>query len=290
VTHPIFSISELLFQIETHLRQGSFARSLAFIAGFSAFVSGLEVAQEHYRGSYGQPIMYSPLICCALVGVFGILGAFIPPILFSILPWVSALLILDGAIGFGFHIRGIMRKPGGFTKNLVVNIVMGPPIFAPLLLGISGLLGIIAAHLVTEDSGAALAPNSLESLRVWLALATAFSAALNGFEALYSHYKSNFNSRSQWIPILLAPPIAVVGIFAIYFPDSTRFILEVLSIVAIFAGLVGAGFHLNGIRKRPGGRDRLFYNIIYGPPPFAPLLFAATGFLGLLANQIGRTS
>jgi hypothetical protein len=290
VISPTLSISELFFQIETHVRQGSFARSLALIAGGSGLMSGLEVAQEHYRGSYGQRIMYSPLICCALVGIFGILGAFIPSILFSILPWVSALLIFDGAIGFGFHIRGILRKPGGFAKNLVVNIVMGPPIFAPLLLGISGLLGIIAAHLVTEDSGAGLAPNSLESLRVWLAFATAFSAALNGFEALYSHYKTNLSMRSQWIPLLLAPPLFFAGIFAIYSPESSRLLLEILSLIAIFAGVLGAGFHLNGIRKRPGGRDRLFYNIIYGPPAFAPLLFSATGFLGLLATQIGRTS
>jgi hypothetical protein len=30
------------------------------------------------------------------------------------------------------------------------------------------------------------------------------------------------------------------------------------------------------------------YNIVYGPPLFAPLLFAACGFLGLLASLLGR--
>jgi hypothetical protein len=32
------------------------------------------------------------------------------------------------------------------------------------------------------------------------------------------------------------------------------------------------------------------YNIIYGPPIFAPLLFAASGFLGLVASLLRRES
>jgi hypothetical protein len=30
------------------------------------------------------------------------------------------------------------------------------------------------------------------------------------------------------------------------------------------------------------------YNIVYGPPLFAPLLFAASGLLGLLASLLRR--
>jgi hypothetical protein len=43
--------------LEQHIREGRFQRSLALIAGMSALLGGLEVAYEHYRGSYGQRIM-----------------------------------------------------------------------------------------------------------------------------------------------------------------------------------------------------------------------------------------
>jgi len=272
------------------LREGRFQRSLAVIAGVAALISGLEVTQEHYRGSYGQKVMYSPIVCCLLLAITAIFGAFNTDIARNYLPWVSALLILDGVIGFGFHIRGIARKPGGWRRNLVNNIVMGPPLFAPLLLGLGGFLGIMASRLSPEEAASALSATQLEILRQCFAGAAALSALLNGFEALYSHYKSRFSSRSQWIPICLAPPLVIIATLDIFFPEQNRWALGVLSLLAILAGSIGAGFHVNGILKRPGGMKNIFYNIVYGPPPFAPLLFAATGFLGLLAIQIGRPS
>jgi hypothetical protein len=52
----------------------------------------------------------------------------------------------NSVVGFYFHVRGIQRKPGGWRLP-VVNIVMGPPVFAPLLFGVSGYLGLIASFL-----------------------------------------------------------------------------------------------------------------------------------------------
>jgi hypothetical protein len=47
-------------------------------------------------------------------------------------------------------------------------------------------------------------------------------------------------------------------------------------------------YHGRGILRRAGGMKKPVYNIIYGPPIFAPLLYAATGFLGLLASLLRR--
>ncbi len=58
----------------------------------------------------------------------------------TLLPAVSAVLMLDGVIGFGYHIRGILRRPAGKKKPLY-NILYGPPIFAPLLFAACGMLG-----------------------------------------------------------------------------------------------------------------------------------------------------
>jgi hypothetical protein len=51
---------------------------------------------------------------------------------------------------------------------------------------------------------------------------------------------------------------------------------------------VGFGYHARGVVRRPGGLKKPIYNIIYGPPLFAPLLFAACGALGLLASLLRR--
>jgi hypothetical protein len=42
------------------------------------------------------------------------------------------------------------------------------------------------------------------------------------------------------------------------------------------------------VTRKPGGLKKPLYNIMYGPPIFAPLLFAACGFVGLLASLLRR--
>src|SRR6201999_1550304 len=65
--------------------------------------------------------------------------------------WLSYITLVDGAVGFCFHIRGVARKPGGWRMP-VTNVVMGPPLFAPLLFGTSAYLGVIASYLQREES------------------------------------------------------------------------------------------------------------------------------------------
>ena len=62
---------------------------------------------------------------------------------------MSALAILDGGVGFFYHARGVLRRPGGLKKPLY-NIVYGPPIFAPLLFAACGVLGLFACLMRRE--------------------------------------------------------------------------------------------------------------------------------------------
>ncbi|HEU5348157.1 MAG TPA: hypothetical protein VFU63_06055, partial [Ktedonobacterales bacterium] len=218
--------------LDQHVREGRFQRSLALIAGGSALLGGLDVTYEHVIGSYSQRVMYTPVFLSGAVTLAGVWGAFNRRIARTLLPISSAALLIDGVLGFGYHIRGIHRKPGGWRLP-VYNIVMGPPLFAPLLLGISGLLGLIASCLRREDSPLRLLPNQFSRPRPWwmsllpqrisregialeqhvregrfqkaLAATTAITGLLNGAEALYSHYKTNFAHPSQWIPVALSP-------------------------------------------------------------------------------------
>src|SRR6185437_11887131 len=61
--------------VEQHIREGRFQRSLSLLAGLSSILGGLEVLYEHYRGSYSQRIMYSPVLLSPALLVAGIWGA-----------------------------------------------------------------------------------------------------------------------------------------------------------------------------------------------------------------------
>ncbi len=287
-----------------HLRDGRFQRSLSLVAGASSVLSGLEVSYEHYRGSYGQRVMWTPVVLSAALTGAGLLGCVSPRFARTWLRWISVVTLADSVIGFGFHVRGIARKPGGWSMP-VTNIVMGPPIFAPLLFGVSAYLGLIASYLQPEEAETLELNESHEGegdtrVASWrsdirngrfqkhLALATAFSAFFSGFEALYSHYKTNFKYKAQWTPVIIAPLLTTVALASIRSKKIARTALPVMSALAIADGAVGFYFHARGVVRRPGGLKKPIYNVMYGPPIFAPLLFAACGALGLLACFMRR--
>jgi len=306
---------------DTDVREGRFQRALALVAALSSLLSGGEVAYEHYRGSYGQRIMWSPVILSPLLFVAGICGVFSKRAAKTVLPVVSVLTLVDCLVGFGFHVRGIARKPGGWRLP-VANIIMGPPVFAPLLFGISGYLGLLAAFLRRTDAPADLdvhpafrplqtllelnavhaskdddsepSPEDWEqSLREGrfqkhLAAMAAAASLFSGVEALYSHYKNNFRFWVQWTPVAASLLLTISGIAAVFSRRAGRTLLPIASLLAILNGAIGFFFHFRGVLRRPGGLKKPLYNIMYGPPVLAPLLFAAAGALGLLASLMRR--
>lgn len=251
------------------------------------------MAYEHYRGSYGQRVMYTPVALSALSCGASLWSVKSSRAARTLMPLTSALLLADGLLGFGFHIRGIARRPGGWRLPRV-NLTMGPPLFAPLLLGIGGYLGLVAAFMRRGDEGPDLGllvrRGGLRQGRFQkrMAAATALASFLSGCEALYSHYKNNFRFKSQWTPIVLAPLLSACSLWAIGSRKAAVTALPAASLLAVADGAVGFFYHGRGVKRRPGGLKRLGYNIMYGPPIFAPLLFSAAGFLGLLASVLRR--
>lgn len=293
------------------IREGKFQRSLALLTAGTSVISGLEVAYEHYRGSYSRRVMYTPVIMSVLLAAAGIAGFFSRRMARTVLRLVSTVTLIDAAVGFYFHVRGIERKPGGWRLPLT-NMIMGPPIFAPLLFGTSAYLGLIASYLQREDDSnisvsgkdtflAGFLPSrerrqflSAEQdiregrFQRQVAIVTGVSALLSGFEAFYSHYKNNFRYAAQWTPIILAPALAVASFVSVKSRRVATTALPVLSLLALADAAVGFYYHGRGVRRRPGGTKHLLYNVMYGPPIFAPLLFGAAGMLGILASLLRR--
>jgi hypothetical protein len=121
-----------------------------------------------------------------------------------------------------------------------------------------------------------------------VAIVTGISALLSGFEAYYSHYKNNFRYWAQWTPVVIAPLLAGIAFASVKSRRIATTALPALSIVAGADAAVGFFYHSRGVLRRPGGTKNLLYNIMYGPPIFAPLLFGAAGMLGVLASLLRR--
>jgi len=298
--------------VSNHIREGQFQRSLSLLTAATSVISGLEVAYEHYRGSYSRRVMYTPVILSGLLAGAGFAGFFSRWAARTILRATSAVTLVDAAVGFYFHVRGIQRKPGGWRLPMT-NMIMGPPVFAPLLFGTSAYLGLVSSYLQREDEVggipvtekdtflARLLPSreSRELLSVeqdmregrfqrQVAMVTGISALLSGFEAYYSHYKNNFRYKVQWTPVVLAPVLAAAAFASVKSRRIATTALPALSVLASADATVGFYYHGRGVLRRAGGRKHLLYNIMYGPPIFAPLLFGAAGMLGLLASLLRR--
>ena len=294
------------------IRHGRFQRSMAVIAGFAAVVSGCEAYVQHLRGAFDHWLMWTPVGLAPAVVVSAAAAVVSERAARLLLPLVSLVALVDGLVGFVYHLRGIRRLPGGFKLGQY-NVVMGPPVFAPLLVGMVGVLGTIAAFLRRErrpnrlleavaapQVAAAAVGASLRPLRrtevemaegrfqQGLAVLAAVFAVLSGGEAYFEHLRGSFNRRLMWTPVWITPPMVAAGLGAARSRRVAVRVLPLVSVVTFLDGMLGFLLHLQGIERMPGGSTTLRFDLMLGPPLFAPLLFCAVGLLGMIASVLRR--
>ena len=127
-----------------NVRAGRMQQTLAAATAASALPLGIEIYFEHFRGSFGDKWMWTPVALSPALTAAGVAAMRSERAAKTWLPALSALYCLDGVIGVVTHIRGVARKPGGFSEPLF-NIVMGPPLLAPGSLALVGGMGLAAA-------------------------------------------------------------------------------------------------------------------------------------------------
>jgi hypothetical protein len=126
------------------LRRGRAQRTLAAATALSALPLGAEIYVEHFRGSFGDKWMWTPVVLSPALTAAGVAAMHSERAARTVLPLVSALYCLDGLIGVYTHVQGVRKRPGGFSEPLY-NIVMGPPLLAPGSLALVGGMGLAAA-------------------------------------------------------------------------------------------------------------------------------------------------
>jgi hypothetical protein len=283
------------------IRQGRFERSMALVTGFAAIVSGFEAYSQHQRGAFKDPFMWTPVALTPPTLLVSAATLVKPRSARGPLRLVSLAWLADGLVGTALHVRGIGRLPGGFKLGQY-NVVIGPPIFAPLLASMVGVLGFCASLLrpeVAHPKVAALRPSkrgttktdfgagiSRERFQQVMALTTAAFGALAGGEAYFEHLRGSFNQRWMWTPVWLTPPTVVAALAAARSARVAGRVLPALSIAAFADGMIGFVLHLRGIKRMPGHFTNLRFNLVMGPPLFAPLLLCSVGLLGLIASLL----
>lgn len=142
---PIHLIDRMVGNIE----HGRFERSLCALTAVGALVTTAEVYFEHYKASFGNKMMWSPIVVTPPVVIAGIGGVFSEKWAKTWLPLTAGIYTLNGVLGEYYHARGVARKPGGW-RLASYNVPMGPPIMAPGLMTIVGGMGLLAAILRRE--------------------------------------------------------------------------------------------------------------------------------------------
>ena len=302
--------------VRAEIRQGRFERSMALITAFAAVVSGWEAYAQHLRGAFSHWLMWTPVLLTPPTIVAAIGALVSERVARRVLPAVALVSLADGVVGFVFPVRGVGRMAGGWKLGRY-NVVMGPPILAPLLtctVGVMGLLagmlrrehlphhswsdqvGVVAAQLrPTRDrrfgSLAGFETNVAHGrFQRVMALVSAIFAVLAGGEAYIEHLRGSFNQPVMWTPVWLSPLMAAAALGAALSQRFATHVLPFTSAVIFLDGLLGFGLHVQGIQRMPGGLRNLQFNFTMGPPLFAPLLLSSVGLLGFIAALARRAN
>lgn len=130
------------------VRTGRFERTLSALTAAGAVVTTGEIYLEHDAASFGNKMMWWPVVVVPTAVPAGIAAVFSRRAAKIALPFVSTLIVANGIQGTYLHLRGVRQRPGGWTRY---NLEGGPPVFAPLLASLVGGMGLLAAVLRREE-------------------------------------------------------------------------------------------------------------------------------------------
>lgn len=238
----------------------------------------------HYRSGFFSRSQYVPFISGGLLIITNVAATIAPTsawlnMAMRVAGWLA---VASGLIGFGFHhYFGIAKKPGGY-KWLLHYLMYGAPQLAPPALAILGVLAVLAAQGLAGEV-------SIVGLSIHEALLALVTVALAGaiLQAAILHYRGAFNNPAMYAP-LTAPILAVVAsIWMIVAPNSVMLqVLTVLLWLTFLIGFVGLGMHLRGMGRQMGGLYVPLFNLLEGPPAWAPALFAGFAAVGLVTVHL----
>jgi hypothetical protein len=238
-------------------------------------------AIEHYRGSFKNRAMYTPILVSLMTLAISAHGVADQQrrAAHSLRDISYAVAALTGLAGTGFHIYNVVTRPGGLNW---LNAFYGAPLGAPSAILLSGLLGFMAERVRKAPSGR---PPRLFGLPAGRVTAAVTAAGLLGTtaEAGFLHFRGAYHNPLMFIPVTIPPAAALVmAEIACGKPRNRAFSRWWLRLTTLI-GFAGVGFHAYGIHRNMGGWRNWRQNILNGPPLPAPPSFAGLALAGLAA-------
>ncbi|WP_426443379.1 hypothetical protein [Bradyrhizobium genosp. P] len=257
------------------------ARRLNRAAGTLAASVLADSGIEHYRGSFKNRAMFTPLIVSALTLATSIHGTSdIRPFAHRARDTVYLLAAATGLAGSGFHLYNVGKKLGGFSWQ---NLFYAAPLGAPMAILLSGLVGYCSERVRESEPGARPEIFDLPAGRTTAAVVSAGLLGTTG-EAGLLHFRGAYHNPFMLLPVTL-PPIGAVLLASTVAGGRgrrhafTRWWMRLLAVM----GFAGAGFHAYGVSRNMGGWRNWSQNILNGPPIPAPPSFAGLALAGLAA-------
>lgn len=257
------------------------ARRLNRAAGTLAVSVLADSAVEHYRGSFKNKAMYTPLVISALAIAVSIHGtADRRRGAHALRDSVYATAAAAGLTGTGFHIYNVGRHTGGFCWQ---NLFYRAPLGAPIALLLSGLVGFCSERVRDSTPGATPKIFELPAGRTMAAVTGAGLLGTTG-EAGLMHFRGAFHNPFMLLPVTL-PPLgaALLGSAAAGPPRRDLWLARWWMRLLVAMGFGGVGLHAYGVSRNCGGWRNWSQNVLSGPPLPAPPSFAGLALAGLAA-------
>ncbi len=257
------------------------ARRLNRAAGTLATSVLADSAVEHYRGSFKNRAMFTPLIVSALTLATSLHGtADMRPIAHRFRDTIYLLAAATGLMGTGFHFYNVGKKVGGFSWQ---NLFYGAPLGAPMAILLSGLVGFCSERVRESAPGTTPQIFELPAGRTTAAVAGAGLLGTTG-EAGLLHFRGAFHDPFMLLPVTLPPVGALLlGSAAFGGPGREHRLARWCMRLLAAMGLAGVGFHVYGVSRNMGGWRNWSQNVLNGPPIPAPPSFAGLALAGLAA-------
>ena len=274
-------------QLQDHVKPSAkAAQRLNRSSGILAGSVLLDSAVEHYRGSFHNPAMVTP-IATSLVALLASMHGAIDDgqTKHSTRNNVFWLTAATGLLGTVFHLYNVTKKPGGLSWQ---NSFYSGPLGAPAAIGLAGLFGLMAERV--RDTPPAQDPKLLgRSAGRVLGLATALSLLGTSGEAGLLHFRGAFHNPAMYLPVTMPPIAAAFMVNASLGPSRQRrrFTRGWLGLTSLM-GVAGVGFHIFGVSRAMGGWRNWRQNMVDGPPIPAPPSFVGLALAGLAALGLMR--
>ena len=129
-----------------------------------------------------------------------------------------------------------------------------------------------------EGGGTVLAARRLNRAAGTIAASVLIDSAME-------HYRGDFKNKAMYTPIATSV-LALLAAFHGHKDSAQRahWARDIVYALAGLTGVVGTGFHLYNVGKRPGGF--CWQNVFYGAPLGAPAAISLAGMTGFLAERV----